>query len=152
MVPGLQELMQFSSSTSSLDFVVFCIVPSGWHSDKGTGVSGYHNTSPISTLACKAWNKMLPKRSLVIVTVTSFLTDALVTLNLPAWVAKFLIFCRFMGQENLPESLTQSSMNWPCAFLAALALMVCSNVKSSATRENCFDVLFTAKQPFRKFS
>ena len=85
MVPVLEEVMQFSSLTGSLDIGVFCLVPSGWHNYKGSGVSGYHNTSSISTLAYKAWNKMLTKRSLVIVTVTSFLFYALVTLNLPVW-------------------------------------------------------------------
>ena len=104
MGPMLQELIRFSSSTSSFYFGVFCIVSSGWHNDKGTGVSGYCNASPISTWACKAWKKMLPKRSPVIVTVASFLSDTLVTLNLPVWVAELFIFCLLMGPENLPES------------------------------------------------
>ena len=117
MGPMLQELIRFSSSTSSFYFGVFCIVSSGWHNDKGTGVSGYCNASPISTWACKAWKKMLPKRSPVIVTVASFLSDTLVTLNLPVWVAELFIFCLLMGPENLPESLTQSPINWSHAFL-----------------------------------
>ena len=68
VIPGLQEMIRFSSSNSCfrLDFGVFCIVPSGWGNDKGTGVRGYHNTFLIFTLSGKAWNKMLPKRSIVI--------------------------------------------------------------------------------------
>ena len=102
-------------------WILVCFtVPSGWHNDKWTGVSGCHKTSSISHLACfacKAWNKILPKRYLVIVIVTSFLYDALETLNVPAWVAIFLIFCLLMDQENLSESLAQSSINWSCTFL-----------------------------------
>ena len=119
MVTELQELIHFSSSNSCLDFGVFCIVPSGWHNDKRTGIRGYRNTYPIFTLGSKALKKMLPKRSLVMVTATRFLFDALETLNLPAYkmLAKYSIFCLLIGRDNLLESLTESSMNWPRIFL-----------------------------------
>ena len=117
MVTELQELIRFLSSNSCLDFNVFCIVPSGWHNDKGTGIRGYHNTYPIFTLGCKALKKMFPKRFLVMVTATRFLLEAFQTLNLPAWVAKCSIFCLLIGRENLLESLTESSMSWPHIFL-----------------------------------
>ena len=52
---GVFDATLFSSSRNNLDFGVFCIVPSTWLFDNGTGVSGYLSIGSISTSACKAW-------------------------------------------------------------------------------------------------
>ena len=111
IIPGLQEFIWFSSSSSSLDLV--CFAKS--HQDD-TMIRKQESVYTTELLTYRLWlvrheTRCFPKRYLLIVTITSFLSDVLETLNLPAWVAKFLISCLFMGWENLSGSLTQSSMN-----------------------------------------
>ena len=76
-----------SNSFKSLNFGVFCIVPSTRPRDKGTGFKGYLKTSAMSIFFCSDWYRILPSRSLINVAAASLLS-ALFTLNLFPLFAK----------------------------------------------------------------